>query len=142
MFHRSSWAARPRLMPLIAALSWAVAACVATTSTNAHQDVIYVEEGPNEVRGALAVPPGHLPPPGACRIWFPGRPPGRQPHPLDCGAAMANAPAGSWVLYRPDREEVHARVIDARRPGAVIRVQVYSAESGRYLRTERAMRER
>jgi hypothetical protein len=30
------------------------------------------------------VPPGHLPPPGECRLWFPDRPPGQQPPPGRC----------------------------------------------------------
>jgi hypothetical protein len=51
---------------------------------------------------------------------------------------MANAPAGSWVLYRPGRgDEVHARVVDPRRAGIVVSVDVYTASGGRYLRTER-----
>ena len=32
----------------------------------------------------LGIPPGHLPPPGHCRIWVPGRPPGHQPPPDSC----------------------------------------------------------
>ena len=32
------------------------------------------------------IPPGHLPPPGECRIWYPDRPPGHQPPPGDCRA--------------------------------------------------------
>jgi hypothetical protein len=51
---------------------------------------------------------------------------------------MANAPAGSWVLYRPSRgDEVHARVIDSQRPGVVVSVRVYGNAGDRYLRTER-----
>jgi hypothetical protein len=30
------------------------------------------------------IPPGHLPPPGACRVWYDGVPPGRQPPPTNC----------------------------------------------------------
>lgn len=33
----------------------------------------------------VRVPPGHLPPPGLCRLWYPGRPPGHQPPPAPCG---------------------------------------------------------
>ncbi|RPI48857.1 MAG: hypothetical protein EHM59_00340 [Betaproteobacteria bacterium] len=29
-------------------------------------------------RASVAIPRGHMPPPGACRIWFPDRPPGQQ----------------------------------------------------------------
>jgi hypothetical protein len=51
---------------------------------------------------------------------------------------MANAPAGSWVLYRPSRgDEVHARVIDSQRAGVVVSVRVYADAGNRYLRTER-----
>jgi hypothetical protein len=30
------------------------------------------------------IPPGHLPPPGECRVWYPGVPPGHQPPPFKC----------------------------------------------------------
>jgi hypothetical protein len=30
------------------------------------------------------IPPGHLPPPGECRVWLPGLPPGHQPPPGRC----------------------------------------------------------
>jgi hypothetical protein len=29
-------------------------------------------------------PRGHAPPPGECRLWYPGRPPGHQPPPFRC----------------------------------------------------------
>lgn len=35
-------------------------------------------------RPAIRIPPGHLPPPGACRLWYVGRPPGHQPPPTSC----------------------------------------------------------
>lgn len=31
-----------------------------------------------------AIPPGHYPPPGHCRDWYPDRPPGHQPPPYRC----------------------------------------------------------
>ena len=34
---------------------------------------------PGERRGGI--PPGHMPPPGEGRLWFPDRPPGQQPPP-------------------------------------------------------------
>jgi hypothetical protein len=48
----------------------------------------------------LHIPPGHLPPPGQCRVWYPGRPPGQQPPPTSCDQALREAAAGSWVLFR------------------------------------------
>lgn len=37
--------------------------------------------------GYGVVPPGHLPPPGLCRVWIEGRPPGQQPSPVSCRRA-------------------------------------------------------
>ena len=90
-------------------------------------------------RGPLGIPPGHLPPPGECRLWYRGRPPGHQPPPGRCSRIEAEAPAGAWVLYRPsrDRKVVHARVIDSRRPGVVVVVRVYDAQRGTYLHQEK-----
>jgi hypothetical protein len=82
----------------------------------------------------LGVPPGHLPPPGHCRIWFPGRPPGHQPPPGRCARLEHQVPAGAWLLYRPAREHVRVSVCDAKRPGVIVAVRLYEAESGRFLR--------
>lgn len=94
---------------------------------------------PSQVSGKaarLGIPPGHLPPPGTCRVWYPGRPPGRQPEPSSCDAAERAAPAGSWIVYRPgsDRKVVHVREIDRRRAGVVVRVRIFDAASGVFLR--------
>ena len=45
------------------------------------------------------VPRGHLPPPGLCRIWVDGVPPGRQPEPTDCVTARRYAPRNARVIY-------------------------------------------
>jgi hypothetical protein len=56
----------------------------------------------------LHVPPGHLPPPGACRVWYPNKPPGHQPAPIDCPTAGAVAPPGTWVItHQGDRYRVN-----------------------------------
>ena len=44
------------------------------------------------------VPPGHYPPPGHCRIWHPGRPPGHQPKSFPCHQRVV-VPAGAFILY-------------------------------------------
>lgn len=49
--------------------------------------------------GPTRVPPGQLPPPGLCRIWIDGVPPGRQPRPTDCATAQRYRPANARVLY-------------------------------------------
>jgi hypothetical protein len=86
----------------------------------------------------LGVPPGHLPPAGRCRIWIPGRPPGRQARARSCDGIAAAAPAGAWILYRPsaDRGVVHVRYVHETRAGVVIRIRVFEAESGKYLRDQ------
>lgn len=44
------------------------------------------------------VPPGHMPPPGACRIWYPDRPPGHQPPPGDCYVLRHQVPPGAYLI--------------------------------------------
>jgi hypothetical protein len=93
----------------------------------------------DEDRSALKVPRGHYPPLGECRLWYPGRPPGRQPAPGACSRVERYAPAGAWILYRPttDKKVVHARVIDSRRDGVVVVVRVYDVDRGTYLGQDR-----
>lgn len=106
---------------------------------------VVVNPGPEPRAGGpstaatLGVPPGHLPPPGLCRIWIPGRPPGHQPRARSCDGIAADAPAGSWILYRPgeDKKLVHVRVVDDRRAGVVIRIRVFEVESGKLVREEK-----
>lgn len=87
----------------------------------------------------LKIPPGHLPSPGMCRIWYPGTPPGRQPKAGSCSVLEPTAPAGSWVVYRPtkDKKLVYVREISPSRAGVVARVQVFDANSGAFVRSEK-----
>jgi len=130
-----------RSLPVtIAALGFTLAAaCTRTTRTVLVVPEARSEAGPSTA-ATLGVPPGHLPKPGQCRVWIPGVPPGHQPRPKSrsCEGIEAAAPAGSWILYRPtaDRKIVHARIVDERRAGVVIRIRVFEAESGRLVREE------
>lgn len=57
-------------------------------------------------RGAQGIPPGHLPPPGECRVWYDGEPPGQQPPPTDCATARREAARnGGRVIYGDDRHD-------------------------------------
>lgn len=47
---------------------------------------------------APAIPPGHMPPPGECRIWYPDLPPGQQPPPGPCGQLRYQVPPGAWLI--------------------------------------------
>ena len=55
----------------------------------------------DEYRGyrSLRVPPGHYPPRGACRVWYEGRPPGRQPRATNCDRLYGRVPYGAFILY-------------------------------------------
>ncbi len=61
----------------------------------------------------LGIPPGHLPPPGQCRVWIPGEAPGKQKKEAqgDCAWVQARVPAGGWLVWRPthDKKEVVVR---------------------------------
>jgi hypothetical protein len=64
-------------------------------------DTIEVDKGPHKghYEGTLPkIPPGHMPPPGKCRIWFPGKPPGQQPPPGDCWELERHVPPGAWLI--------------------------------------------
>jgi hypothetical protein len=39
-----------------------------------------------------------MPPPGQCRVWYPGQPPGQQPPPGDCKVLRHHMPAGTWLV--------------------------------------------
>ncbi len=45
------------------------------------------------------VPPGHMPPPGMCRVWFPNKPPGQQPPPGSCHELQYKVPPGAYLVY-------------------------------------------
>lgn len=46
----------------------------------------------------LVLPPGHYPPPGQCRIWREGVPPGRQAEPGPCDQ-LGPVPPGAFILF-------------------------------------------
>lgn len=66
-----------------------------------HSDPYIRKRHHGKRKGRFKVPAGHLPPPGACRVWFPGRPPGHQPPPTDCVTAQYSAPPGTYILHGP-----------------------------------------
>jgi hypothetical protein len=54
---------------------------------------------------AQGVPPGYLPPPGTCRVWYDGRPPGHQPEATSCAEAerVVRRDRYARVIYGGDR---------------------------------------
>jgi hypothetical protein len=84
---------------------------------------------------SLKIPHGHYPPPGQCRIWMPGAPPGSQPAPEACLSLRDRIPLGAWVLYRPAREDklVEVTAYDPKVPQRVAWVRYYEMASGRFV---------
>lgn len=60
--------------------------------------VVYRDPGPVYHEQPVHIPPGHLPPPGQCRIWFPDRPPGHQPPPGPCRKLRHQVPPGAVLV--------------------------------------------
>ncbi|WP_189471653.1 hypothetical protein [Litchfieldella qijiaojingensis] len=44
------------------------------------------------------IPPGHMPPPGECRIWYPDLPPGQQPPPGHCDELQYRVPPDAVLI--------------------------------------------
>jgi hypothetical protein len=59
----------------------------------------------------LDIPPGHLPPNGQCRLWYPDRPPGLQPPPAPCPFLISTAPVDTVVIDHRGRIVLDQRVL-------------------------------
>lgn len=77
---------------------------------------------------ALGIPKGHLPPPGKCKIWQPGAPPGQQGSPMDKEMAFRQVPPGYWVIERPGNDEdlIYIHQMHEHRRRVVIEVEIYT----------------
>jgi hypothetical protein len=78
----------------------------------------------------LSIPPGHYPPPGECRVWYPDLPPGHQPPPGRCGHAV---PPGAWLIRHPEAMPDHVHVYEPQRP-EVLMVGEFEIGSGAFVR--------
>ena len=83
----------------------------------------------------LGIPPGHLPEPGSCRVWVPGKAPGQQKENAtgDCSWVATQVPAGGWLVWRPgtDRKEVVVR--EYRSDHSTLWTRVYDLVTGELL---------
>ena len=83
------------------------------------------------------IPPGHLPPPGQCRVWMPGEPPGQQKkkYPVGrCSTLRSSMPANAWLVYRPTENRKEVRVWEYGPQRTVLRQRIYDAVTGELLR--------
>lgn len=119
----------------------AAVACSSVSTTTKSKPAPAPAPAPAQKQGkstaaTLGIPPGHLPPPGQCRVWMPGEPPGHQAKARSCANIERSAPAGSWIVYRPteDKKVVHVKVVDQTRPGIVVHVRIYDVASGSFIR--------
>jgi hypothetical protein len=74
-------------------------------------------EGGRYSAEAQGIPPGYLPPPGQCRVWYDGRPAGHQSGAVNCAAAerIVLRDRAARVVYGGDRVEGgYARGADRR----------------------------
>ncbi len=124
-----------------------VIACAGKTSQSEPKPAAVVFEdrlvvSDTDDKSPLRIPPAQLPTAGTCRVWFPDRPPAKQPPAESCAKAEAAATGESWILYRPreDPRLVHVRVVDPDQAGVILRVRVYDAERGTYLGTKQPKR--
>jgi len=60
-------------------------------------------QGKDRDKGEKQIPPGHMPPPGLCRVWLKGVPPAQQPAPTDCASAVRNLPENARVIFSDER---------------------------------------
>lgn len=92
---------------------------------------------PRSTAARYNIPPGHLPPPGMCRVWVPGEPPGRQEknHPVGrCSTLRASMPAGAWLVYRPTDDSRYVRVWQYGEDQQVIAQRIYDITTGELIR--------
>jgi hypothetical protein len=83
---------------------------------------------PQEPQGehhSINIPKGHLPPPGHCRIWYPGKPGGHQPPPQRCPIPLSQIPLEAYVVSRidGDNKQVLVKVYHQQRSGVVVDTQ-------------------
>ena len=56
--------------------------------------------GKSKPRKISGVPPGHYPPAGECRVWYPNKPPGHQPAPVKCESLVGvKLTDGAFILH-------------------------------------------
>ena len=89
-------------------------------------------------RGPLNIPPGHLPPLGMCKIWYPNTPPGRQSKRSgDCRTLQRRVPPGAWLISHPGgraSNTVDVSVYEKSSSGSLsLKIRTYNFETGIFI---------
>jgi len=113
--------------------------CSGVIAAGGHGGEVVVVSGKKEAHHKLGIPPGHLPPPGSCRIWVPGRPPGRQQKSGSCAELSHRVPKGAWLVHRDadNPDDIEVFVYDQKRPSVVVSVRYFEASTGDFIRDGR-----
>jgi hypothetical protein len=121
-----------RLLATVTTLSVLMLLSVSMETASAEERGYFLQHG----YANLGIPEGHLPPPGECRVWYPGRPAGHQPPPGKCERLSLRVPVGAWLIYRPKDDPKHVRisVYDVRRPSIVVIIGIFDAFTGVFVR--------
>ena len=70
----------------------AIGVCGCAAEAGIHGDGGYYPQAAPEI------PPGHMPPPGECRIWYRDLPPGQQPPPGKCDELKHRVPPNAILV--------------------------------------------
>lgn len=68
------------------------------TGDSPQKDTYSKRRGRDFKKAHYHIPPGHMPPPGKCRVWYYDRPPGHQPPPVSCHRIRHRLPYGAVVI--------------------------------------------
>ncbi len=95
-----------------------------------------------DAHASLGIDARSFPRAGQCRVWLPGRSNRRQARAASCGGIANDAPAGAMILRRSPNQPnvILVDYIDEARAGQIVRTSVYDANSGEFIREEKAVR--
>ncbi|UCD80110.1 MAG: hypothetical protein JSW26_01360 [Desulfobacterales bacterium] len=92
------WLAGYVILALLTLTACGTTESVITDNEETDARIQMEKKAPADKGHAYNIPPEYMPPPGKCRIWFPGRPPEYQPPPGECADLERQLPLNTWLL--------------------------------------------